>query len=72
MDEKYIFEGPALQKVIKENRIRIARGELIVTPLVDAAPEVEDTKVEDTKVPEVEDTKVVAPADEKKPKNGKK
>lgn len=67
MDEKYIFEGPALQKVIKENRIRIARGELIVTPLVDAAPEVEDTKV-----PEVEDTKVVAHADEKKPKNGKK
>lgn len=64
---KYVFSGPALDSVLRENRIRIARGELIVTPLVDAVPEVEDTKV-----PEVEDTKEVAHADEKKPKNGKK
>lgn len=56
---KYVFEGPALAKVLQENRIRIARGDLRVTPLVEAD--------EDTKEPEVEDTKDVVPTDEKKP-----
>ena len=65
---KYIFEGPALPKVLKENRIRIARGELRVTPLVEAAPIVEDEKT-----PAVEDNKEVSVTDEKKPvKKGKK
>lgn len=64
---KYVFSGPALDSVLRENRIRIARGDLIVTPLDEAAPEVEDTKV-----PEVEDTKEVAHADDKKPKTSKK
>lgn len=35
MNEKYIVEGPALAKLLRENRIRIARGELTFTPLVD-------------------------------------
>ena len=72
---KYVFSGPALDSVLRENRIRIARGDLIVTPLDEAAPEVEDTKVpvvEDTKAPVVEDTKEVAHADDKKPKTSKK
>lgn len=65
---KYIFEGPALQKVLQENRIRIARGELRVTPLVEAAPIVEDEKT-----PAVEDIKEIAVTDTKKPvKKGKK
>ena len=68
---KYIFEGPALQKVLQENRIRIARGELRVTPLVEAAPapvnDVTETPVEDTKDVVVEDTKDVPVVDAKKP-----
>lgn len=65
---KYIFEGPALPKVLQENRIRIARGELRVTPLVEAAPLVETAPiVEDEKTPAVEDNKEVAVTDEKKP-----
>ena len=68
MAKKYIIEGPALDKVLRENRIRIARGELRVTPLVEAA-----SIVEDEKTPAVEDTKEVAVTDEKKPaKKGKK
>ncbi len=73
---KYIFEGPALPKVLQENRIRIAREELRVTPLVEAAPapvkDVPETPIEDVKdVPE--DTKDVPFVDEKKPvKKGKK
>lgn len=32
---KYIIEGRSVGKVLQENRIRIARGELKVTPLAD-------------------------------------
>lgn len=65
---KYIFEGHALPKVLQENRIRIARGELRVTPLVEAAPIEEAAPiVEDEKTPSVEDNKEVAVTDEKKP-----
>lgn len=76
---KYIVSGPALDKVIRENRIRVARGEIKFTPFVEAAPApvndvpetpVEDTKddvVEDTKDDVVEDTKDVPVVDAKKP-----
>lgn len=56
----YIVEGPALGKVLRENRLRIERGEIKFTPLV-----------EDGKKQEVTDTKEVKLADVKKPKGGK-
>ena len=78
---KYIVSGPALDKVLRENRIRIARGEIKFTPFVEAAPatvkDVPETPAEDVKdVPETpaedvkdvpEDTKDVPVVDEKKP-----
>lgn len=67
---KYIVSGPALDKVIRENRIRVARGEIKFTPFVEAAPapvnDVTETPVEDTK-DVVEDTKDVPVVDAKKP-----
>lgn len=63
---KYIIEGPAIDVVLRENRIRIAKGEIIVTPFVEGT-------VEDDKTAEVEDTKEVVITDKKKPvKKGKK
>ena len=63
---KYVFSGQALDKVLRENSIRIAKGELIVTPFVEA-------EAEDSKEVIVEDTKDVSVVDEKKPvKKGKK
>ena len=74
---KYIVSGPALDKVLRENRIRIARGEIKFTPFVEAAPATVKDVPEDTKdVPETpaedvkdvpEDTKYVPVVDEKKP-----
>lgn len=68
---KYIVSGPALDKVIRENRIRVARGEIKFTPFVEAAPapvnDVTETPVEDTKDVVVEDTKDVPVVDTKKP-----
>ena len=72
---KYIIEGRAIGNVLRENRIRIAKGDLIVTPLAEAVTdekgaEVADTKeaeVVDTKEAEVVDTKEVTFEDEKKP-----
>lgn len=68
---KYIVSGPALDKVIRENRIRVARGEIKFTPFVEAAPapvnDVLETPVEDTKDVVVEDTKDVPVVDAKKP-----
>lgn len=68
---KYIVSGPALDKVIRENRIRVARGEIKFTPFVEAAPapfnDVTETPVEDTKDVVVEDTKDVPVVDAKKP-----
>ena len=63
---KYVFSGPALDSVLRENRIRIARGDLIVTPLDEAAP------VEAGKEAAVTDSKAAAPADTKSPKASKK
>lgn len=63
---KYIIEGPAIDVVLRENRIRIAKGELIVTPFVEA-------EAEDSKEVIVEDTKDVPAVEAKKPvKKGKK
>ena len=58
MPEKYIVEGPALAKLLRENRIRVARGELTFTPLVDgdekkAEPVVVDDK-DNKDIPPVE------------------
>lgn len=63
MNEKYIVEGPALAKLLRENRIRIARGELTFTPLVDG---------NDKKEASVEDSKDIPPVETKSPKKGKK
>lgn len=63
---KYVFEGPALENVLRENRIRIAKGDLIVTPFVEAAP------VEEGKDVAVEDSKDVKPTDTKTPKKAPK
>ena len=57
---KYIISGNAVDLVLRENRIRIQRGDLVVTPFEEAAP-VEDSK------DVVEDTKEVAVQDKKKP-----
>lgn len=68
---KYIVSGPALDKVIRENRIRVARGEIKFTPFVEAAPapvnDVTEAPVEDAKDVVVEDTKDVPVVDAKKP-----
>lgn len=63
MNEKYIVEGPSLAKLLRENRIRIARGELTFTPLVDG---------DDKKEASVEDSKDIPPVETKSPKKGKK
>ena len=63
---KYVIEGKALENVLRENRIRIARGELIVTPFDEAV------SVEDGKDVAVEDSKDVEPSDTKSPKATKK
>lgn len=63
MNEKYIVEGPALAKLLRENRIRIARGELTFTPLVDG---------DDKKEASVEDSKDIPPVETKSPKKPKK
>lgn len=69
---KYVFSGTAIENVIRENRIRIAKGELVVTPFDEAVP-VEDGKdvvVEDSKDVDVADTKT--PKTPKAPKKAKK
>lgn len=63
MNEKYIVEGPALAKLLRENRIRVARGELTFTPLVDG---------DDKKEASVEDNKDIPPVETKTPKKSKK
>lgn len=80
--KRYVVEGPALAKLLQENRIRVQRGDLTFTPLAgdgeDAKPVVDTTSedkvadadkaVEDDKEPVVEDSKDVEPeADAKKP-----
>ena len=70
---KYIIEGRAIGNVLRENRI--AKGDIIVTPLAEAVTdekgaEVVDNKeaeVADNKEAEVVDTKEVTLEDEKKP-----
>lgn len=54
---KYVISGSALDNVLRENRIRIAKGELIVTPFEEAADDSKDVVVEDTKDVPVTDTK---------------
>ena len=63
---KYVIEGIALENVLRENRIRIAKGELIVTPFDEAVP------VEEGKDVVVEDSKDVMPTDTKSPKKASK
>lgn len=58
---KYVISGPALDLVLRENRIRIAKGDLIVAPFVEAE------EAEDSKEVIVEDTKDVPVTDTKKP-----
>lgn len=80
--KRYVVEGPAIAKLLQENRFRVQRGELSFTPLAgdgeEAKPVVDTTSedkvadakkpVEDDKKPVVEDSKDVEPkADAKKP-----
>lgn len=75
---KYIVEGPALAKLLQENRIRVLRGEITFTPLTigEEAPTIgEEAPIigeEDDKSADVSDDKEVAVTDCKKPKKGKK
>lgn len=76
---KYIVEGPALAKLLQENRIRVQRGDLTFTPLAgdgeEAKPVVDttsedkvadvDKEVEDSK--EVETVSEETVADDKEP-----
>ena len=62
---RYIIEGRSVDKVLQENRIRIARGEIKVTPLADdvqkncpAVPEQEAEEVPE-EAPEQEAAPVV-------------
>lgn len=77
---KYLIEGREVGKVIRENEIRIKRGDLIVTPVADSdeATRTDDKAVmpSDDKVQAIADTKGVdadadtknaAVADEKAP-----
>ena len=63
---KYVIEGKALENVLRENRIRIARGDLKVTPFYEAV------SLEVGKDVAVEDSKDVEPTDTKSPKTIKK
>lgn len=63
---KYVIEGKALENVLRENRIRIARGDLKVTPFDEAV------SLEVGKDVAVEDSKAVEPTDTKSPKTIKK
>lgn len=75
---KYIVEGPALAKLLQENRIRVLRGEITFTPLTigEEAPTIGEEALtigeEDDKSADVSDDKDVAVTDCKKPKKGKK
>jgi hypothetical protein len=69
---KYVVSGPAVEVLIRENRVRIQRGVLSFTPLTEAqkAPE---APVDDTKAVEApQDSKEVRMTDKKKPKKTKK
>lgn len=68
---KYIVEGPALAKLLQENRIRVLRGEITFTPLT-IGEEALTIGEEDDKSADVSDEKEVAVTDCKKPKKGKK
>ena len=62
---RYIVSGPAIGKLLQENRIRISRGELKFTPLVESVPAKKVT-VSDSKSPAVDtDSKEVPPIDNK-------
>ena len=63
---KYVIEGKALENVLRENRIRIARGDLKVTPFDEAV------SLEVGKDVAVEDSKDVEQTDTKSPKTIKK
>lgn len=63
---KYVFSGPALGKVLRENAIRIAKGELVVAPFEEAV------NPEEGKGAAVTDSKYAEPADTKTVKKSKK
>ena len=63
MNEKYIVEGPALAKLLRENRIRVARGELTFTPLVDG--DEKKTELDDKGNKDIPSAETKVPAEEK-------
>ena len=57
---KYILEGKAAEKVIRENRIRVSRGLVTFTPVDDAdTADTKEVEVADAKEVESDDTKEV-------------
>lgn len=72
---KYIVSGPALGKLLQENRIRISRGELVFTPVAVPATAVDtkdvpeedskDAPAADSKEEKIEDSKEVVAEDSK-------
>lgn len=66
---KCVFEGDAkeLGKVLRENRLRISRGVIKVTPLAEA-----EESAADAKEAEILDSKAEPEADAKEPKKPKK
>lgn len=61
---KYIIEGRSVDKVLRENRIRISRGELVVTPFEEAAPEAPEVPETDSKETAAESDAKAAPEGE--------
>lgn len=65
MEKRYIISGKSVDKVLRENRIRISRGELVVTPFEEAAPEVPVTTDEEPEEPETPKVPEVPVTDDK-------
>lgn len=70
MGAKYVIEGAAVPKVLKENRIRIERGDLKVTPLAEAVIDIKDVVLNDTKGAIIADHKEVGAPDRKEAATG--
>lgn len=80
---KYIIEGRDVEVVLRENAIRIKRGDIVVTPYAEGVPAGADSKeltADDSKAAPVADSKDVKPeadakdvipADEKVPADSK-
>lgn len=71
---KYVLEGEPneVSKVLRENRLRIQRGVISVTPLDCESEPQGEPYIDDAKEPLVEDSKAEPAEDAKKPSKRKK